>query len=94
MTAPVLRATSLYVLTVPAHVEVNRLVDAMIQKMDDNSDIQRAGAWAKGGNAVVMFRASSDAVAMAAADTFGGNTSGSILHTGIGANRRDVATNS
>lgn len=91
MTARVLRRTSLYVLTVPAHVDVHQLVNAMVQKMDENPDIQRAGSWAKDGHAVVMFRTTNDAVAIAVAESLGGNTSGSILHTGLGVHRRNVA---
>lgn len=85
------RKTSIYALTVPAHVEKNALLDAIIAAVDAEPDVLRAGAWTQNGNAIVLFRASNTPTAIAVAERAGGNTPGSKLLTGAGVYQHVVA---
>lgn len=79
--------TVLYALTVLGSPSLADMIDAC----DAYPDITRAGAWTEGTKAIILFRAPSREVAMAAASTMGGDIPGSQLHVGTGVHRTLVA---
>lgn len=86
------RRTSIYRLTVPSHLQTEMLLQEAIRLVDADPTVERAGAWTKDGNVVVLYRAAGDEAAIAAAEPLGGNTPGATLHIGLGVHTRLVAT--
>lgn len=79
------RRTSIYDLQVPG----TALLDIVINLVDGESDVLRAGAWAQDGKSIVLFRAPSVDVAQRVAQLASVGTEYE-LHTGVGVHRRSV----